>query len=403
MKILLVNKFLYPRGGAETYVLRLGAELARQGHAVEYFGMADPRNTVGNSLHLATREMDFHHYSPETLTYPFRILYSVEAERKLTRLIREFQPDILHLNNLNYQLTPSVIRAGAACGVPMVQTVHDTQMLCPSHQMLERGSCAVCTACLDHRVKWPCVQKKCIHGSRAKSLLGAAEGTLYTHSRLYDSIDHFICPSAFLEQLLCTAPRFRGKTTVLHNFATVSPAVDTPKGNYVLYFGRLAAEKGVDRILEACRLLPDIPFVFAGTGPMEPLLASCRLPNVRYVGFLSGVALERLVAGALFTLHLPLWYENCPMALLESQALGTPVLGNRIGGIPELVEEGRTGILNDTFTPQSYAGAIAQLYADRALLAAMSACCRRACVQMTLERYVSRMLALYGTVREGAR
>ena len=404
MKILFVNKFLYPRGGAETYFLKIGEELARRGHGVEYFGMYDEKNTVGNSLHLATTNMDFHAAGPEKLLYPFRIVYSREAKRKLKEVIAAFGPDIVHFNNINFQLTPSVICAGAECGVPMVQTVHDVQMLCPNHMMMEYHSKKLCEDCMGKKSKWPCVKKRCIHGSLPKSLIGAVEGTLYECSPVYDKIHRFICPSAFLEEKLLNVPRFRGKTVMLHNFLSkVSDAGGWPKGDYVLYFGRLAEEKGIDRILEACRLLPDIPFVIAGGGPLEDLCKNCTLPNVKYVGFKTGKELEELVAGALFTLHLSIWYENCPLALLESQSLGTPVLCNRIGGIPELVEEGKTGILNDAFTPEAYAETIAALYADKALLSEMAQnCLRKRESMMTLERYCDKLLALYTEVTEAA-
>lgn len=282
----------------------------------------------------------------------------------------------------------------------MVQTVHDVQMLCPNHMMMEFNSKKLCEACMGKKSKWPCVKKRCIHGSLPKSLIGAVEGTLYECNHVYDKIDRFICPSAFLEKKLLTVPRFRGKTVMLHNFLSrVAAAAPAEKGDYVLYFGRLSEEKGIDRILEACKLLPDIPFVIAGSGPMEDLCKNCTLPNVKYVGFQTGKALEDLVAGALFTLHLSIWYENCPLALLESQSLGTPVLCNRIGGIPELVEEGRTGILNDTFTPVAYAEKIRALYADKPLLAEMSAhCIQKKDRMMTLERYCDQLLSLYGDV-----
>ena len=172
MKILFVNKFLYPRGGAETYFLKIGEELARRGHEVEYFGMYDEKNTVGNSLHLATTNMDFHAAGPEKLLYPFRIVYSREAKRKLKEVIAAFGPDIVHFNNINFQLTPSVICAGAECGVPMVQTVHDVQMLCPNHMMMEYHSKKLCEDCMGKKSKWPCVKKRCIHGSLPKSLIG---------------------------------------------------------------------------------------------------------------------------------------------------------------------------------------------------------------------------------------
>lgn len=402
MKILFVNKFLYPRGGAETYLLRIGEKLAQRGHQVEYFGMYDKKNTVGNSLHLATLNMDFHNAGPERALYPLWIIYSSEAKRKLKRVIEHFQPDIIHFNNINFHLTPSVISAGEECDIPMVQTVHDVQMLCPNHLMMEYNSRKLCEECMGKKNKWPCVKKKCIHGSRTKSLIGAIEGTLYECNHVYDKIDRFICPSEFIEKKLLKVARFQGKTVVLHNFLSKDIVTEKiPKGDYVLYFGRLSEEKGIDRILETCKLLLDIPFVIAGGGPMEALCRDCKLPNVKYVGFQTGKALENLVAGALFTLHLSICYENCPLALLESQSMGTPVLCNRIGGMPELVEEGKTGVLNDIFTPEAYAEKITELYQNKALLAEMSInCIQKKDQMMTLERYCDALLTLYETVME---
>ena len=262
MKILMVNKFLYPRGGAETYMLRIGEELTRRGHQVEYFGMYDEKNTVGNAEGLTTVNMDFHASGAEKLLYPFRIIYSGEARRKMRQVIDRFHPDIIHFNNINFQLTPSVILAGAEKNIPMVQTVHDLQMLCPNHMMMEFGTWKLCEECSGKKCKMACVRKKCIHGSRAKSLIGAIEGTIYTSSHVYDRVARYICPSRFMEKKLLSVPRYAGKTTMIHNFLSKTAEINAPKGDYVLYFGRLSEEKGIDRILAACRLLPEIPFDF---------------------------------------------------------------------------------------------------------------------------------------------
>lgn len=136
MKILLVNKFLYPRGGAETYFLKIGNELEKRGHNVQYFGMYDEKNTVKNSLNLYTKNMDFHTSKLKRLLYPFKIIYSFEAKRKIKKIIKEFNPDIVHLNNINFQLTPSIIDMAYKMKVPIIQTVHDYQMICPNHLLL---------------------------------------------------------------------------------------------------------------------------------------------------------------------------------------------------------------------------------------------------------------------------
>ncbi len=396
MKILMVNKFLYPRGGAESYVLKIGAFLQGQGHEVEYFGMYDSRNTVGNSLGLYTGNKDFHQAGMKRFFYPFSILYSIDARRKISAVIKQFRPDVVHFNNINFQITPSVIDAVYAAGIPAVQTVHDLQMLCPNHLMLDIHSLRPCELCLNGSV-WHCAGKSCIHGSRIKSILGAAEGWLYRHKKTYDRIDTFICPSRFIEEMLLKKERYRGKTVLLRNFIEEpDPGPDSPEGDYVLYFGRLSEEKGIDGLLEACRMLPDIPFVIAGSGPMEEACKNSGLDNVRFAGFQTGESLRELIRHAAFSVYFSVWYENAPLSVLESQALGTPVLCNRIGGIPELVEEGGTGILNDVFTPEGYREKIRQLYEDKELRRTLSRrCLEKRTSVMTLESYVPYLLNVY--------
>lgn len=276
MKILMVNKFLYPRGGAETYMLRIGEELTRRGHQVEYFGMYDEKNTVGNAEGLTTVNMDFHASGAEKLLYPFRIIYSGAARRKMRQVIDRFHPDIIHFNNINFQLTPSVILAGAEKNIPMVQTVHDLQMLCPNHMMMEFGTWKLCEECSGKKCKMACLRKKCIHGSRAKSLIGAIEGTIYTSSHVYDRVARYICPSRFIEQKLLTVPRYAGKTTMIHNFLSKTAEIDVPKGDYVLYFGRLSEEKG--HRPHSCRLPSAAGDSFRHCGRRA---AGGTLPNVR--------------------------------------------------------------------------------------------------------------------------
>lgn len=171
MKILMVNKFLYPRGGAESYMLKLGAYFAAQGHTVEYFGMYDEKNTVGNTRGAYTQNMDFHSSSLKKLTYPLKILYSREAKKKIGQVLDDFKPDVVHMHNINFQLTPSVIDAVKKRGVPLVQTVHDYQLVCPNHLLYDFAKKQVCERCVG-KGKRACFENRCIHGSRLRSLLG---------------------------------------------------------------------------------------------------------------------------------------------------------------------------------------------------------------------------------------
>lgn len=401
MKILMVNKFLYPRGGAETYMLKVGQCLEQMGHQVSYFGMYDEKNTVGNDLRLTTTNMDFHSGGMDRLLYPFRIVYSLEARRKIAQVIDDFKPDLIHFNNINFQLTPSIIDACRAKGVPMVQTAHDFQVVCPNHLLLDLKEKRPCEKCVNGS-KWPCAKNKCIHGSFVKSVIGSVEGELYRRRRNYDDVSLYICPSQFMENMLNREPRYKGKTVTLHNFLTLDEVPETvEKKDYILYFGRLAEEKGLDRFLEACRLLPEIPFVVAGSGPMEEELRRNAPGNVQFVGFKTGMPLRQLIAEARFSVYLPIWYENCPLSVLESQALGTPVLANRIGGIPELIDDGQSGVLMDEFTPENYARQMKALYADQQRLDRMAAYCKARKDIMDLSQYCEALEKLYLRVKEG--
>ena len=349
MRILMVNKFLRPVGGAETYMLELGAHFASAGHEVEYFGMAHPNNCVGNRWGLYTATMDFHNSSAlRRATYPLKIIHSFEAQFKMHILLKKFQPDVLHINNFNFQLTPSILLAAAAYRrtsgrkLRIVYTAHDPQLLCPNHQMYLPNQHKICEKCLEHGVT-SCIREKCIHNSLARSCVGTLEHLYWRRRGTYREFDCIICPSGFLKSKLDTDPLFADKTVVLHNYIKKTSLPAVPKQDYVLYFGRFSEEKGIRVLLDACRKLPHIPFVFAGSGPLEELVR--QVPNVHCLGFLTGIPLKQAVCSARFSLCPSEWNENCPFSVLESIAQRTPVLGSIRGGIPELIEPGRTGWL----------------------------------------------------------
>lgn len=174
MKILFVNKFLHPNGGSETYIFKLGDYLKKQGHDVEYFGMEHEGRCVGNRVNVYTKDMDFHDASKlDKLSYPIKTIYSREARKKIRLVLNDFQPDVIHLNNFNYQLTPSMIleiqkwkkQTGNKCKI--VFTAHDYQLICPNHMCNNPITHKNCTKCLSGDFI-NCTKGKCIHGSLAK-------------------------------------------------------------------------------------------------------------------------------------------------------------------------------------------------------------------------------------------
>ena len=367
MKVLMVNKFLHPAGGAETYLFQLGDYLSRQGHTVQYFGMEHPDRKVGNALELYTANMDFHGGSLwKKLGYPFRIISSREARRKMKAVLEDFQPDVIHLNNFNYQLTPSILLAARDYRkrhtVKLLYTAHDVQLVCPNHLMYRADLRAVCQKCQE-KGPWQCVRGKCIHGSRMRSLLGALEHWYWKKRRVYRLLDTIICPSAFMKTRLDLDPVLAERTVVLRNFVKKNPVASQEKGDYVLYFGRYSEEKGLRALLEVCGGLTDIPFVFAGGGPLEELVNATE--NVKNLGFLSGQRLQEVIAGARFSVCPSECNENCPFSVMESIMAGTPVLGSDRGGIPELIDNGKTGWLFPAANREALSDAIRRLYDSR--------------------------------------
>ena len=394
MKILMVNKFLYPKGGAETYFLKLGSCLEKMGHQVEYFGMYDDKNTVFNSASEYTSNMDFHHAGIRKIIYPIHIIYSLEAKRKIRTVLLKFKPDIVHLNNINFQLTPSIIEEIHEHKIPMVQTVHDYQMICPNHLLYDFQSQATCELCINGS-KWNCTKKNCIHGSKIKSFIGSLEAITYTKRDTYQLIDRYICPSHFIEDKLNQTNRYGGKTETIHNFIELNE-MDGPaeKEDYVLYFGRLSEEKGLELFLNCCKRLPHIKFKIAGTGPMEHICSG--ISNVDFVGFKKGEELKELISRALFSVYPSIWYENCPLSILESEALGTPVIASRMGGIPELIEHNETGILIDHINEDKLTEAMDELHLNREKIDRMSKNCFEKREKMiSLEGYSNKIIDIY--------
>lgn len=379
MKILMINKFLHPNGGSETYIFKLSQKLQELGHEVQFFGMEHEGRIVGNRVESYTADMDFHGGSKlSKLLYPIKTIYSREARQKLRLVLEDFQPDVCHLNNFNYQLTPSIIleirRWGKKSGHPVkiLYTAHDLQLVCPNHMCRNPGTNENCEKCLGGHFM-NCTKGKCIHGSTAKSAIGSLEGIFWKLKGVYKQLDTVICCSRFVKTKLDSNPILAAKTVALHNFVDPVEQKQVQKGDYVLYFGRFSKEKGIETLVQVAKELPQVKFIFAGTGPLEGMLSG--MDNVENVGFQTGEALEKLIRQAKFSLYPSEWYENCPFAVMESQMYGTPVVGADIGGIPELIQPGVTGELFESGNVQALKQTVLSLWEDEEKLARYWAGC----------------------------
>lgn len=396
MKILLVNKFLYPKGGAETYVFKLGEMLEAEGHEVQYFGLDNEKNIVGNRAAAYVSHLDFGEGMKKNLLSPLRILYSGEARRKLRAVLKDFQPDVIHFNNIQFHLTPSIIleaerfRKKTKPSLKLIYTAHDYQLICPSHGLFD-SNIRVCEKCLGGNYTH-CFKTKCMKNSRMKSLLAMLDAYLWKWSKAYSYIDTILCPSAFLKSKLDTQKRFAGKTVVLHNFIEAEPLPSVEKQDYILEFGHLSKDKGTLTLLEVAKRMPEKRFLFAGYGAAEEAIRA--VPNAEYLGFKTGRELKELIQKALCSVYPSEWYENCPFSVIESQIYGTPVIGSRMGGIPELISEGKTGLLFEAGNAADLERQLNYLLNTPGVLEQFTACCGEVSF-VTPQLYYQKMMEIY--------
>lgn len=396
MKILLVNKFLYPKGGAETYVLKLGKILEDHGHTVEYFGMENPANTVGNRIGAYASAMDFGAGILKNLKAPLRIIYNAQARKQIRRVLDDFQPDVVHLNNIQFHLTPSILleahayRRETGRRLRIIYTAHDYQLICPSHGLFD-NDLNVCEKCLGGNYLH-CLRTRCVKNSYSKSLLGMLDAMFWKISPAYSRIDAIICCSRFLKSKLDAQPRFARRTIAIHNFVDAVPFREVEKQGYVLEFGHLSRDKGTYTLLQAARNLPDVKFVFAGYGEAEAEIA--RTENAEFVGFKTGEELEMLIRRAAVSVYPSQWYENCPFSVIESQMYSTPVIASRMGGIPELIREGETGELFEAGNADELTRKLRMLLENPELLAQYSRNCRHQRPE-TAESYYQKLIKVY--------
>lgn len=398
MKILIINKFLYSNGGSETYIFKLGKALKQHGHEVQYFGMNHEGRCVGNRVNAYTSDMNFHGRTTlSKLAYPIKTIYSSEARVQLRKVLNDFLPDACHLNNFNYQLTPSIIleivrwrkETGHKCKI--VFTAHDYQLVCPNHLLRNPNVNQNCEACLGgHFLN--CVKGKCIHGSLLKSTIGMMEAEFWKWKGTYKYIDIMVCCSEFMKSKMDSNPLFSTKTVTMHNFIDNVEWKEVKKKDYVLYFGRFSEEKGISTLINVCSELPDIQFVFAGTGPLEDAIKG--ISNIKNVGFQRGKALERLIREARFSICPSECYENCPFSVMESQMYGTPVLGANIGGISELIQVGKTGELFESGNAKELKKKIKKLWESKELCVEYSMNCKNINFD-TIDEYYAKIIKIY--------
>ena len=367
MNVLMVNKFYYLRGGTERYCFDMTKLLQSKGHKVIPFSMTHARNFVSEYSSYFEEEISFERSAnlrkPLTsLKSAIKAIYSQEAKRKLDCLILEVKPDIAYLNNIHHQISLSILPVLKKHKIPIIWRLHDYALFCPNSSFFSWGG--VCEACAGGRY-YQAILRGCRRGSRLVSLV-AGMGSYIDHVlRLSNMVDLFIAPSHFLKTKMIQHGLSAKRLTVMPNFvepSTYKPLIfSKEEGGQecmpIIYFGRLSQEKGLKTLIRAVALLPDCRLKIIGEGPqrqeLETLARLTADGRVEFVGYQQNEGLFAALENAKFVVLPSEWYENCPYSILEAFAAGKPVIASDIGGIPELVEDGKDGLL---FKPGNPAG-----------------------------------------------
>lgn len=365
-RLLAINNYFYRRGGAETIFFEHMALLAGDGWDVVPFAMQHPDNVESAWSDYFVSEIEYGRQDGlmTKLRHAGEIIYSREAERKLSALIEKARPDVAHAHNVYHHLSPSVLAVLKKAGVPTVLTAHDLKLACPAYKMLSNG--VVCEKCKGGNLTNVLINR-CLKGSVALSGLVMLESMVHRALGLYrNNLDKVVVPSRFYRDKLIEWGWPAEMLVYVPNFVEARPHdAHGPEGDYYLFAGRLSPEKGVSTLIDAVAKA-GVKLKLAGHGPDEAALkaqAEAAGADAEFVGFVSGGKLDALIAGARALILPSVWYENAPVSVLEAYALGRPVIGADIGGIPELVRDGETGAIARSGDAEDLARVIAAVEA----------------------------------------
>lgn len=365
MKVLMANNYFYLRGGCERVMFNDMQALTSQGIEVIPFSAADEANVQTPYSPYFAPGADIRATSPlKRIGAAVDAIHCRRTTEAFAKLLDETQPDIVHCHNVYGRLSTAILAVAKKRNVPVVLTVHDYKVVCPAYLMLRNGK--PCSACLDGGY-YRCAVNRCHKGQGAASLVYAIEAYYAKLSGNYGSVSAFLAPSRFIADLLRQSGIHDDR--VIYHANCVEPEDYQPsyEGTYVLSVGRLSHEKGLPTLIQAM-MGSKIPMRVAGTGPLEPELRQMAEQDggsIVLEGHCGGEKLAELYRNAAFVVVPSEWYENAPMSILESFAYGKPVIGTRIGGIPELINEGEHGYLVDPEAPAQLRSTIQKLWNDR--------------------------------------
>lgn len=356
MKILLINNYHFRHGGSETVYFNTADLLTKHGHDVIFYSQNRLDNITCDQSSYFCDAIDFNTKGfIKKIKGVKHYFYNKDAAIGLSNLLMVERPDVAHIHIFLCGLTMSVVDVLKKHNIPIVNSVHEYRMVCPSYTFKD-GNNIICEKCGSGNYL-NCIKRKCSKGNYLLSTIMAAE--MYYRNIFHHpakKIDAFIFVSNFCKNIHFKYDKhFADKfCTALYNFRNsdvienIEPDLQT-YDSYYLYYGRLSFEKGVKTIIDAFSYYKDETLKIVGTGPLaNELQEFCKnndLMNIEFLGFKTGKDLYSLVSHAKFVVIPSEWYENNPMTIIESYTLRTPVIGAAIGGITEIIREGITGYL----------------------------------------------------------
>ena len=398
LTVLNAGQNYYIRGGSDRYQFALTELLEQHQHQVIPFASQSPKNEPTPWSQYFPPGVNFDNPGIDDL---LKFIYSPQAKRYLHNLCQDQQIDLAHLHIYYGQLTSSILAPLQQAGIPIVQTLHEYKVVCPVYSLMSDNQ--ICQACNGTNF-WQATLKRCNRGSVARSLLSTLESYASHWLGAVRKIDHFIAVSHFQRNKLIELGLPSDKITTVHNFIDLSGIeVSQRSGEYFLYFGRLESYKGIFTLLKAIAPLKDVPLLIVGDGTKRDEVAAIveqqNLSQVKLLGFKSRSELQQLIAGSICTIAPSEWYETFGLTLIESFALGKPVIASSIGGMTEIITDGVDGWLVEPGNVEQLRAKILWMAQQSDLATAMGLAGRtKVETQFDAETHYQKLLKIYHQV-----
>lgn len=394
MKILLVNWSWYPTGGDWTYISNVQKLYEQHGHEIIPFSTVNEKNIQTLPPAYFVKSPDYKLLNKNKnffngLKVVKNSIVSFEALKKMDEALAANDIKVAHLHNIHHYITPAIIWKLKKAGVKIIWSLHDYKIICPEGLFISNGK--ICEKCITGNF-FHCSLNKCKKNSLSASVLASVEAYFYHKSGIYHKVDAYLCPSEFLKNKFRQSG-FNDAKLYVSNLCYDIPYIDefikgynntgaglTPNDDYILYVGRLEDIKGIKTLVKAVKgtgIQLKIVGAGAAEGELKGLVEKEQVTNIQFLGFKDKPAVFELTLNARFVICPSECYENFPFSVIETFLFSRPVIGSKIGGIPELVIHGETGFLFEPGNVADLQEKMVSLWNNKALADEMGAKARK--------------------------